>query len=97
MIVIITNVKIDNRYPCPIYSLSVTTVIDTGLSAAAIAGIIAGSLCLLLLVFGVIRAIIHKYQSKQLMNQLMEEMKKQPTANEYSEKDFWGDDKPVEE
>ncbi|XP_022080365.1 low-density lipoprotein receptor-related protein 12-like [Acanthaster planci] len=70
---------------------------DTGLSAAAIAGIVAGSLCLILLIMGVIRAIIHKYQSNQLLKQLMDEMSKQPTSNEYSDKDFWGDSKPIDQ
>ncbi|XP_038067995.1 low-density lipoprotein receptor-related protein 12-like [Patiria miniata] len=75
----------------------VVVIEDTGLSAAAIAGIVAGSLCLVLLIMAVIRAIIHRYQSNQLLKQLLDEMSKQPTTNEYSDKDFWGDKKPIEE
>ncbi|XP_072024815.1 low-density lipoprotein receptor-related protein 3-like isoform X1 [Amphiura filiformis] len=62
---------------------------DGGLSPAAIAGIIAGSICLILLIIGIVRVGINKYKSHKLIKELVEEMKKNQ-AGEHTGEDFWG-------
>lgn len=64
---------------------------DSGLSAAAIAGIAAGGVALILLTMGVVRMAINKYKSHKLIKELMKEMKASQLDDDYTGEEFWGD------
>ena len=64
---------------------------NSGLSPAIIAGIVAGSIGLILLIIGVVRIGINKYKSRKLIKELLEEMKKGQADDEYTGENFWGD------
>ena len=81
-----------NHSFCCFYIITVDSVIDdSGLSAAAIAGIAAGGVALILLTMGVVRMAINKYKSHKLIKELMKEMKASQIDDDYTGEEFWGD------
>lgn len=68
-------------------------VADTGLPMIAIVGILVVAIFLVVLLYAAIRAVINKHKSKKLMEQLMNEMQKNVSANQFTDEDFWGSEK----
>ena len=79
--------------PCLNFITAGDVVTDTGLPMIAIVGILVVTIFLVVLVYAAIRAAINKYKSKKLMEQLMNEMQRNVSVNQFTDEEFWGSEK----